>query len=179
MTPWNDSLDSSLYRLAHDKALEIIPDVTSNKIIQTPATRHDVWRPGKVISSKCPLWLCATHRNRRNQVLLFTVIQVSSFGVVTSSYLDSTTWPSRRCSRSLCTSELSSTAATVYANLSKEGRKEGSVVIIVTWQPGNHELATLFTQIFFLQWNHPPVVMSTVLKAEIMPHFQQTFPHFT
>lgn len=70
----------------------------------------------------CVWWhLC---ENLQNQFLLLTVIQVSSFGVVTSSYLDSTTWPSRRCSRSLCTSELNSTAATVYANLNTQERKE-------------------------------------------------------
>lgn len=111
----------------------------SDEIIKAPTTRQYVWHPGKLISLKCPSWKRVIGRNPPNQFLLFTVIQVSSFAVVTSSYLDSTTWPSRRFSRSLRTSELSSTAATVYANL--EGMKEGSslynFVIIATWEIRN------------------------------------------
>lgn len=112
---------------------------TKSSTLQQHGTMFDIRRPGKPISSKCPLRLCVTRGNLPNQFLLLTVIQVSSFGVVTSSYLDSTTWPSRRCSRSLRTSELSSTAATVYANLCGERRNEKSmfytfVIVAMNWQ---------------------------------------------
>lgn len=133
-------------------------------------TQHYGWRPEKLISSECPSCLRV---NLLYQFLLLTVIQVSSFGVVTSSYLDSTTWPSRRCSRSLRTIELSSTVATVYANLSKEGRKGSSFFYfvtvatpeIMTWQ-FHHTLLTarkLHKKAFLtLSQNHSDIILYCV-----------------